>query len=113
MTPVWTLFQLSSEASEAGNSPEFDEELLPSALRNMKVMRAYIKEALFFSENLRPDIQLGRLDMIVKQAAELGRASRKKYVDEDIASPFSRSFAVMKVSTEASPEAAASGLKLQ
>ena len=87
LTPVWTLFQLSSEASEAGNSPEFDEELLPSALRNIKIMRAYIREALFFSENLRPDIQLGRLDMIVKQAAELGRASRKKYVDIVVETP--------------------------
>ena len=80
LTPVWTLFQLSAEVSENGKPPEFDDELLPSALRNIKTMRAYIKEALFFSENLRPDIQLGRLDMIVKQAAELGRASRKKFV---------------------------------
>ena len=81
LTPVWTLFQLSTEVSESGKPPEFDDELLPSALRNIKIMRAYIREALFFSENLRPDIQLGRLDMIVRQAAELGRASRKKYVN--------------------------------
>ena len=81
LTPVWTLFQLSTEVSESGKAPEFDDELLPSALRNIKIMRAYIREALFFSENLRPDIQLGRLDMIVKQAAELGRASRKKPVN--------------------------------
>ena len=87
LTPVWTLFQLSNEASVAGSPPEFDEELLPSALRNIKIMRAYIREALFFSENLRPDIQLGRLDMIVKQAAELGRASRKKYVDIVVDTP--------------------------
>ena len=80
LTPVWTLFQLA-EMSEKGKPPEFDDELLPSALRNIKVMRAYIREALFFSENLRPDIQLGRLDMIVRQAAELGRASRKKPVN--------------------------------
>ncbi len=81
LTPVWTLFQLSSEVSESGKPPEFDDELLPSALRNIKIMRAYIREALFFSENLRPDIQLCRLDLIVKQAAELGRASRKKFVN--------------------------------
>ena len=81
LTPVWTLFQLSAESVESGRSAEFDEELLPSALRNIKIMRAYIKEALFFSENLRPDIQLVRLDLVVKQAVELGRASRKKYVD--------------------------------
>jgi signal transduction histidine kinase len=81
LTPVWTLFQLSAEVNESGKPPAFDDELLPSALRNIKIMRAYIREALFFSENLRPDIQLGRLDMIVKQAAELGRASRKKPVN--------------------------------
>ena len=81
LTPVWTLFQLSAEMRESGQRPEFDEELLPSALRNIKIMRAYIKEALFFSENLRPDIQLVRLDLVVKQAAELGRASRKKSVE--------------------------------
>ncbi len=81
LTPVWTLFQLSAEVNESGKPPQFDDELLPSALRNIQVMRTYIREALFFSENLRPDIQLGRLDMIVKQAAELGRASRKKPVN--------------------------------
>ena len=41
-------------------------------------MRAYIKEALFFSENLRPDFQLGRLDLVVRQAGEVARTSRKE-----------------------------------
>ncbi|MEA3207719.1 MAG: two-component system, NtrC family, sensor kinase [Chthoniobacter sp.] len=74
LTPVWTLLQLSSEAGNAA----LDEELLPVALRNVKTMRAYIKEALFFSENLRPDLQLGRLDLVVRQAMDLARASRPK-----------------------------------
>jgi signal transduction histidine kinase len=78
LTPVWTLLQLSSES---GNSEPLDDELLPVALRNVATMRAYIKEALFFSENLRPDLQLGRLDLVVRQAADLARASRKKEVD--------------------------------
>jgi signal transduction histidine kinase len=81
LTPVWTLLQLSSEMANAGGPAQFDEELLPSALRNVKVMRAYIKEALFFSENLRPDFQLGRLDMIVKAAAEIAKMSRKKHIE--------------------------------
>ncbi len=80
LTPVWTLLQLSEET----NAP-LDEELLPVALRNLKTMRAYIKEALFFSENLRPDFQLGRLDLVVKQAAEVARNSRKKDVDVVVA----------------------------
>ena len=80
LTPIWTLLQLSSEMNAAGGPAVFDEELLPSALRNLTSMRAYIKEALFFSENLRPDFQLGRLDVIVKQAADAARLSRKKPV---------------------------------
>ncbi len=76
MTPVWTLLQLSSES---GNT-SFDDELLPTALRNLNTMRSYIREALFFSENLRPDFQLGRLDVLVAQAAEVARVSRKKPV---------------------------------
>lgn len=78
LTPVWTLLQLSSES---GNSEPLDDELLPVALRNVATMRAYIKEALFFSENLRPDLQLGRLDLVVRQAADVARNSRKKEVD--------------------------------
>jgi signal transduction histidine kinase len=50
LTPVWTLLQLSSE--EGSNT--FDEDLLPVALRNIKTMRAYIREALFFSRICGP-----------------------------------------------------------
>lgn len=78
LTPVWTLLQLTTET---GNTEPLDDELLPVALRNVKTMRAYIKEALFFSENLRPDLQLGRLDLVVRQASELARASRKKEIE--------------------------------
>jgi signal transduction histidine kinase len=77
LTPVWTLLELSNEAGDA----TVDEELLPVALRNVKTMRAYIREALFFSENLRPDLQLGRLDLIVHNAIETARNSRKKNVE--------------------------------
>ena len=81
LTPVWTLLQLAHEADAAGGPPTFDEELLPAALRNLKSMRAYIKEALFFSEHLRPDFQLGRLDLVVNQAADLAVTSRNKPVE--------------------------------
>ncbi len=76
LTPVWTLLQLSGE-----NGETFDEELLPVARRNIKTMRAYIREALFFSENLRPDFQFGRLDLVIQHAVDLARASRKKEVE--------------------------------
>lgn len=73
LTPVWTLLQLSGESGDG-----FDEELLPVAQRNIKTMRAYIKEALFFSENLRLDLQLGRFDLVIQHAVDLARASRNK-----------------------------------
>jgi len=67
LTPLWTFLQLSSE----GVSPkDLHDDLLPLAFRNIKTMRAYIREALFFSEHLRPDFQFGRLDMVLNQAAE-------------------------------------------
>jgi signal transduction histidine kinase len=83
LTPVWTLLQLSTESG----GTVVDEELLPVALRNLTTMRAYIKEALFFSENLRPDFQLGRLDLVLRQAAELARTSRKKDIEINAATP--------------------------
>lgn len=78
LTPIWTLLQLASEGMK---EQALDDELLPVALRNIKTMRAYIKESLFFSENLRPDIQLGRLDMMVQHAIEVAKNSRKKPVE--------------------------------
>lgn len=74
LTPVSTLFQLVQETGL------LDEELLPVAVRNVSIMRAYIRESLFFSENLRPDFQFGRLDVLVEQAADVARDSRNKQV---------------------------------
>jgi signal transduction histidine kinase len=65
LTPVWTLLQL---ASEGASTDPLNDELLPVALRNITTMRAYIREALFYSENLRPDFQLGRLDVLIANA---------------------------------------------
>jgi signal transduction histidine kinase len=77
LTPISTLLQLACE----GIPPQAMEELLPVAMRNVRAMRAYIKESLFFSENLRPDIQLGRLDVLVARASEVARNSRNKVVN--------------------------------
>ncbi len=73
-TPVWTLLQLFSEgcADESART-----ELAPVAIRNIQTMRAYIKEALFFSENLRPDIQLGRLDVLIQNVTDLARENKR------------------------------------
>ncbi len=75
LTPIWTLLQL---VSEGVSTEDLTDELLPVALRNIKTMRAYVRESLFFSENLRPDFQLGRLDMQIAQAVDLTAARRAK-----------------------------------
>jgi signal transduction histidine kinase len=77
LTPIWTLLQLAHEGSAR---EALDEDLISVALRNVKMVRAYIKEALFFSENLRPDLQLSRLDLLVEQTVEAIRRNRKKEV---------------------------------
>ena len=74
-TPVWTLLQLLGEGVPAD---VLRTELGPIAIRNIQAMRAYIREALFFSENLRPDIHDARLDELVQSVVEHARQSRRK-----------------------------------
>jgi signal transduction histidine kinase len=74
-TPVWTLLQLLTE----GVSPEaLRTDLAPVAMRNIQTMREYIREALFFSENLRPDFQTARLDTLVQEVVDLARQNKRK-----------------------------------
>ena len=77
LTPVSTLIQL---AIEGHTEAALDDDLISVAERNLRTFRSYIKEALFFSENLRPDLQIGRLDTIVQHACDVARATRKKAV---------------------------------
>ena len=84
LTPIWTFLQLSNEGAP---TEDLNEDLLPVALRNINAMRAYIREALFFSENLRPDFQLGRLDVVVSQAVDIVRTKTEKSVDILVSSP--------------------------
>jgi signal transduction histidine kinase len=74
-TPVWTLLQLLADGVP---SETLRTELAPVATRNLQTMRDYIKEALFFSENLRPDFQAGRLDSLVQGVVESARQNRRK-----------------------------------
>ncbi len=73
LTPISTFFQLSNEGVPLES---LNDELLPVVSRNVATIRSYIKEALFFSENLRPDFQLGRLDILARRAADLALDSR-------------------------------------
>lgn len=74
-TPVSTLLQLLAEGeSEA----VLRADLVPVATRNILTMREYISEALFFSENLRPDLRNGRLDVLVQEIVDWARQSNRK-----------------------------------
>ncbi len=77
-TPVWTLLQLLSEGVPADT---LRSDLAPVAMRNIQTMREYIREALFFSENLRPDFQTGRLDVLVQEVVQIARQNKRKGKD--------------------------------
>jgi signal transduction histidine kinase len=68
VTPVQTLMQLLEEGIPVES---LRDELLPLATRSIGTLREYIREALFFSENARADFKLGRLDMVVAEAAAI------------------------------------------
>ena len=55
-----------------------DHKTQDAVIRNLQTMREYIKEALFFSENLRPDFQTGRLDVLVQEVVELAKQNKRK-----------------------------------
>lgn len=74
-TPVWTLLQLLNEGAPLDM---LRDDLAPVAIRNIQTMRDYIKEALFFSENLRPKIETGRLDELVRGVVEMADQNNRK-----------------------------------
>jgi len=77
LTPVSTYLQLSHGPSNVRQSAE---ELLPTAMRNMETMHAYIKEALFFSRHHTLQIEERRLDQLVHTCVDLAdqKLKRKK-----------------------------------
>jgi signal transduction histidine kinase len=77
MTPVWTYLQL---AKEALNGESDSNELLPIAARNVETIRAYIKEALFFSNTQTPHFAEACLAATILKAVAVAepRAEAKK-----------------------------------
>ena len=73
VTPVQTLLQLMNEGV---STQHLREDLLPVAMRSIETMREYVREALFFSENARPDFKLGRLDVLLAEAADITEPRR-------------------------------------
>ena len=76
VTPIQTLLQLINEGI---STEDVRDELLPVALRSVDTLREYVREALFFSQNSRPDFKLGRLDILLSEAADIiaPRCARK------------------------------------
>ncbi len=84
LTPVQTTLHLAQEGTSVA---ELTEDLLPLALRNVTTMRAYIRDALFFSENLRLDFQAADLSQLVRIASETMQAkalAKAIHVDMDL-----------------------------
>ncbi|MBI3876729.1 MAG: HAMP domain-containing histidine kinase, partial [Verrucomicrobia bacterium] len=75
LTPISTYLQLC----HAGPiSRETQAELLPVSLRNVETMHAYIRAALFFSQNNQPHFQLGRLDEMLHRSVHFADARLKR-----------------------------------
>ena len=74
LTPVSTILQLHQE----GTKPEDLNELLPVCLRNVGTIKAYIKEALFFSENRSLQLSEERLDELIKDVVALAEDKLKR-----------------------------------
>jgi signal transduction histidine kinase len=71
VTPVSTYLQLIQEQNGRADGLE---ELLPVALRNIQTIRAYIKEALMFSNTQSLQLTQTTLDGVVRDAAALAQA---------------------------------------
>ena len=74
-TPISTLLQLLEEGSSVEALREY---LVPVAKRNMQKMRSYIRESLFFTENLRLDVNSVRLDLLVGNVVADAEISKRK-----------------------------------
>jgi signal transduction histidine kinase len=84
LTPISTLLQLANEHPERHG---VDEELLAVALRNVGMVRAYIKEALFFSEHSRPDLQVSRLDELIEATVDGLASDQRRGVEVNALTP--------------------------
>ena len=75
ITPISALIQLIDEGMPLDT---LQEDLVPVARRNTATMRAYVNESLFFTDNLRPDLNPLRLDMLVKNVVADAIAAKRK-----------------------------------
>ncbi|MEW6158256.1 MAG: ATP-binding protein [Verrucomicrobiota bacterium] len=73
MTPIWTFTQLAKDLP----MDESTAALLPLVSRNVETIRAYIKEALFFSNTQKPHFGFSPIAQTIQQSIELARPRAK------------------------------------
>ena len=74
LTPMSTFLQLYQD----GASKEDQEELLGVCLRNVGTVQAYVKEALFFSENRSLQLEEQKLDELIEKVAASSHAKLQR-----------------------------------
>ena len=74
LTPVSTFLQLAGSEAETENRAE----LLPVCLRNVGTIQAYVKEALFFSENRSLQLQEEQLDELIQHVVALSETKLQR-----------------------------------
>ncbi len=81
LTPVWTLLQVTASLDN------IDAEIKPlvdSATQNVSAMRSYIRDSLFFSKTMKPQMSVGKIHELVSVALNIltSRAKEKGVVLE-------------------------------
>ena len=76
LTPVSTYLQIAKEL--ANGSTDGANELLPTCLRNVGTIQAYVKEALFFSQNHTVQIVRMPMDQLIHKVVELAEPKLKR-----------------------------------
>jgi len=77
LTPVSTFLQMTKESAN-GSAPGETDELVPICLRNVGTIQAYVKDALFFSQNHTVQISRTPIDQIIHKAVELAGPKLKR-----------------------------------
>ncbi|MBI5775670.1 MAG: hypothetical protein HZA89_18280 [Verrucomicrobia bacterium] len=75
LTPVSTYLQI---VKTDGGASHGAAELLPVCLRNVGTIQAYVKDALFFSQNHKIEMLAADLDQLILKAVELAEPKLKR-----------------------------------
>lgn len=75
LTPVSTFLQMTRESANGAGD---NDELLPICLRNVGTIQAYVKDALFFSQNHTVQIVPTQLDQLIHKVVELAGSKLKR-----------------------------------